>query len=104
MPEVPSITVSMRASRKHRSTPASSASPMAPIASIAASLPARADAKRQALVDHCLKSAQKVLSGKDYPDALKFMPKARGVMIVPELVQGGFVFLLAWLLRGPEPG
>jgi lipid-binding SYLF domain-containing protein len=52
---------------------------------------ARADAKRQSLVDQSLGSARKVLSGKDFPDALKLMPKARGVLIVPELVQGGFI-------------
>ena len=52
---------------------------------------ALADAKRQSLVDQSLRSASKVLSGKDYPDALKLMPKARGVLIVPELVQGGFI-------------
>jgi lipid-binding SYLF domain-containing protein len=52
---------------------------------------ARADAKRQSLVDQSLRSASKVLSGKDYPDTLKLMPKARGVLIVPELVQGGFI-------------
>ena len=52
---------------------------------------AHADAKRQSLVDQSLNSARKVLSGKDYPDALKLMPKARGVLIVPELVQGGFI-------------
>ena len=52
---------------------------------------ALADAKRQSLVDQSLRSASKVLSGKDYPDVLKLMPKARGVLIVPELVQGGFI-------------
>lgn len=52
---------------------------------------ARADAKRQALVDQCLLSAQKVLSGKDFPDALKSMANARAVLIIPELVQGGFI-------------
>ena len=50
-----------------------------------------ADAKRQSLVDQSLSSARKVLSGKDYPDTLKLMPKARGVLIIPELVQGGFI-------------
>ena len=55
------------------------------------SLPAHADAKRQSLVDQSLRSAQEVLSGKDYPDVLKLMPKARAVLIVPELVQGGFI-------------
>jgi lipid-binding SYLF domain-containing protein len=51
----------------------------------------RADAKRQSLVDQCLQSAQKVLSGKDFPDALKNMSNAKGVLIIPELVQGGFI-------------
>jgi len=54
-------------------------------------LPALADAKRQSLVDQSLRAASKVLSGKDYPDALRNMGKARGVIIVPELVQGGFI-------------
>jgi len=52
---------------------------------------ARADAKRQSLVDQSLGSARKVLSGKDFPDAVKLMSKARGILIVPELVQGGFI-------------
>lgn len=50
-----------------------------------------ADAKRQSLVDQSLASTRKLLSGKDFPDALKLMAKARGVLIVPELVQGGFI-------------
>jgi SH3 domain-containing YSC84-like protein 1 len=53
-------------------------------------LPARADAKRQSLVDSCLESARKVLEGKDFPDAARNMPTAKGVLILPELVQGGF--------------
>ncbi len=53
--------------------------------------PARADAKRQSLVDSCLASATKVLSGKDFPDAVRLMSEARGVLIIPELVQGGFI-------------
>jgi len=53
--------------------------------------PARADAKRQSLVDQCLVSARKILGGPDYPDAAKHMANARGVLIVPELVQGGFI-------------
>jgi lipid-binding SYLF domain-containing protein len=52
--------------------------------------PARADAKRQSLVDSCLESARKVLGGKDFPDAAKQMTTAKGVLIIPELVQGGF--------------
>ena len=54
--------------------------------------PARADAKRQSLVDSCLESARKVLGGPDFPDAGKNMPSAKGVLIMPELVQGGFIF------------
>lgn len=54
--------------------------------------PARADAKRQSLVDSCLATAQKILSGPDFPDAAKQMTTARGVLIIPELVQGGFIF------------
>ena len=60
-------------------------------APILAATPSRADAKRQSLVDQCLESSRKVLSGKDYPDTLKLMPKARAVLIIPELVQGGFI-------------
>ena len=54
--------------------------------------PARADAKRQALVDSSLESARKILTGKDYPDAANHIVNARGVLIMPELVQGGFFF------------
>jgi lipid-binding SYLF domain-containing protein len=56
------------------------------------SLPARADAKRQSLVDSCLATARKILGGPDFPDAAKVMTTARGVLIIPELVQGGFIF------------
>lgn len=53
--------------------------------------PARADAKRQSLVDQCLASATKVLTGKDFPDATRNMGNAKAVLIIPELVQGGFI-------------
>ncbi len=56
-----------------------------------AATPSWADAKRQSLVDQCLRSATKVLSGKDYPDALRNMGNAKAVLIIPELVQGGFI-------------
>ncbi|MBV8187670.1 MAG: lipid-binding SYLF domain-containing protein [Alphaproteobacteria bacterium] len=58
---------------------------------VLATRPARADAKRQSLVDSSLQTAQKVLGGKDFPDATRMMPNAKGVLIVPELVQGGFI-------------
>ena len=57
-----------------------------------ASQPARADAKRQSLVDSCLATARKILGGPDFPDAASQMVNARGVLIIPELVQGGFIF------------
>jgi SH3 domain-containing YSC84-like protein 1 len=60
-------------------------------APMAIPLPARADAKRQSLVDSCLETARKVLTGKDYPDAARIMTDAKGVLIIPELVQGGFI-------------
>lgn len=60
-------------------------------APLLSALPARADAKRQALVDSCLETARKVLGGKDFPDAAHNMTTAQGVLIVPELVQGGFI-------------
>ena len=53
--------------------------------------PSFADARRQSLVDQCLETCRKVLSGKDYPDVLRLMPKARAVLVIPELVQGGFI-------------
>jgi lipid-binding SYLF domain-containing protein len=52
---------------------------------------ARADAKRQSLVDQCLRSGTKVLAGTDFPDATRTMDKAKAVLIIPELVQGGFI-------------
>jgi lipid-binding SYLF domain-containing protein len=59
-------------------------------APLLSAMPAHADARRQSLVDSCLESARKVLDGKDFPDAAKNMTNAKGVLIVPELVQGGF--------------
>ena len=61
------------------------------VAPVAAPSNALADAKRQSLVDQSLDTARKILDGKDFPDARKVMNNARGVMIVPELVQGGFI-------------
>jgi SH3 domain-containing YSC84-like protein 1 len=56
-----------------------------------AATPALADAKRQALVNDALRTAQKVLEGKDTPDARKHMPKARAVMIMPAFAQAAFI-------------
>jgi lipid-binding SYLF domain-containing protein len=61
------------------------------VAPLLVNRPARADARRQSLVDSCLDTARKVLTGKDFPDAARQVANARGVLIVPELVQGGFI-------------
>jgi lipid-binding SYLF domain-containing protein len=53
--------------------------------------PSLADARRQSLVDQCVSTGRKVLTGRDYPDANRYMGKARAVLIIPELVQGGFI-------------
>ncbi|HYC66333.1 MAG TPA: lipid-binding SYLF domain-containing protein [Reyranellaceae bacterium] len=53
---------------------------------------ALADAKRQALVDDSLEAARKVLNDKEYPDAVRLMGRSKAVLIVPQLVQGGFIF------------
>ena len=42
-------------------------------ASTLSAFPARADAKRQALVDSSLDAARKILTGKDYPDAARYI-------------------------------
>ena len=56
-----------------------------------APLPAWADARRQALVDDCLVAVKKVIESNDFPDAPANLRRARGLLIVPNLVQGGFI-------------
>lgn len=58
---------------------------------IGASAPALADPKRQALVNDALRTAQKVIEGKDTPDARRHMPQARAVMIMPAFAQAAFI-------------
>jgi len=53
--------------------------------------PAHADARRQALVDDCLAATKKVVESPDFPDVGNTLRRARGVLIVPNLVQGGFI-------------
>lgn len=52
---------------------------------------ARADARRQALVDDCLAALRKVLESNDFPDAADQLKRARALLIVPNLVQAGFI-------------
>ena len=56
-----------------------------------APLPALADAKRQALVDDAYASAKLLIEGPDFPDVRKLMPRTKAVLVVPALVQGGFI-------------
>lgn len=58
---------------------------------VLAATPAHADAKRQALVNDSLAAVRKVVESNDFPDAPNLMKRARGVLIVPNLVQGGFI-------------
>jgi len=58
---------------------------------IAVAQPAFADAERQALVNDATKAARTLIEGPDFPDIKRLMPKARAVMIVPSMVQGGFI-------------
>jgi len=58
---------------------------------VGAASPALADAKRQALVNDALRSAQKIIEGKDTADARKNMPQARAVMIMPAFAQAAFI-------------
>lgn len=53
--------------------------------------PALADAERQALVNDATKAAQTLIEGPDFPDVQRLLPRARAVMIVPAMVQGGFI-------------
>src|SRR5262249_33785315 len=54
-------------------------------------VPAGADTKRQAVVDSCLGVAREVLGGKDFSGGGKPMAEGRGVAIIPERGQGGFI-------------
>jgi lipid-binding SYLF domain-containing protein len=58
---------------------------------LVSAVPALADAKRQALVNDALEAAQRIVDGKDFPDARIHMTKARGVMILPAFAQAAFL-------------
>ena len=53
--------------------------------------PALADAQRQALVNDATSAAQALVEGPDFPDIKRLLPRARAVLIVPAMVQGGFI-------------
>ncbi len=58
---------------------------------LTAAAPVLADAKRQALVNDALGAAQRVVDGRDFPEAANQLKKARGVLILPSFAQAAFI-------------
>jgi lipid-binding SYLF domain-containing protein len=58
---------------------------------LVAAAPALADAKRQALVNDALAAAQRVVDGREFPDAANQLKRARAVLILPSFAQAAFV-------------
>ena len=59
--------------------------------SLAVAGPAAADAERQALVNDATRTAQTLIEGPDFPDIARLLPRAKAVVIFPNMVQGGFI-------------
>jgi lipid-binding SYLF domain-containing protein len=53
--------------------------------------PALADAERQALVNDATKTATMLIDGPDFPDVQRLLPRAKAVVIFPNMVQAGFI-------------
>ncbi len=66
--------------------------PLALIFTLAAmSLPAAADIKGNELVEESRFSLERLSSDPNMPELQKYLSKARGVLIIPELIKGGFI-------------
>jgi len=59
--------------------------------SAAIAAPAMADAERQALVNDATKTAHTLIEGPDFPDIARLLPRAKAVVIFPNMVQAGFI-------------
>jgi len=59
--------------------------------SVAVAAPALADAERQALVNDATKTANMLIEGPDFPDIRRLLPRAKAVVIFPNMVQAGFI-------------
>ncbi len=59
--------------------------------SVAVAAPAMADAERQALVNDATKTAHTLIEGPDFPDVARLLPRAKAVVIFPNMVQAGFI-------------
>jgi len=59
--------------------------------SLALAGPAAADAERQALINDATKTGQMLIEGPDFPDVARLLPRARAVVIFPNMVQAGFI-------------
>lgn len=54
--------------------------------------PARAESDQQALVDKAALTAERMLDDPERPTLRQYMARAKGVLIVPSLIKGGFIF------------
>jgi SH3 domain-containing YSC84-like protein 1 len=62
------------------------------VASGLAAAPARADSTAQAVVDHALVTLQDLRHDKEFGNALHLIPRARAVLIAPQIFKAGFFF------------
>jgi len=53
---------------------------------------ARAASEQQALVDKAALTAEHMLNDPKRPEVRKYLARAKGVLIVPSLIKGGFIF------------
>jgi SH3 domain-containing YSC84-like protein 1 len=57
-----------------------------------AAVPARADSTAQAVVDHALVTLQDLRHDKEFGNALHLIPRARAILIAPQIFKAGFFF------------
>ena len=58
---------------------------------VAAPRPAKADVTAEELVEESRFTVERMMTDKEMPEARQVVEKARGVLIIPELVKGGFI-------------
>ena len=61
------------------------------VIAFAASLPAQALTRHEELIEEARLTLLRLLDSEEFPQLRRFLVNARGVMIMPELVRGGFV-------------
>lgn len=60
------------------------------LATAAVFAPASAQSKQQSLIDECRVIGERLINDPEIPDLARLMPKAKGVLIIPQLLKGGF--------------